>query len=174
MTRAKLLLPLLALAAGYTAAPAAAAAQCRLCDKPTTERAESVEDAAPGLRIETSLNFDRVLLLAAGQGSATLRPDGSRTVSGVVGDVSGRAMAGSATVQGQPGRLLRVELPQRIVLHSISGGEIIFDEIVSDLPSAPRLDSSGRLSFRFGGKLQVSGDAEGDYRGDIPITVEYQ
>jgi hypothetical protein len=36
-----------------------------------------------------------------------------------------------------------------------------------------RLDSAGSLSFRFGGRLTISGDAEGDYRGDVPITVEY-
>ena len=173
MNRAKLLLPLLVLAAGPAVAPVAAA-QCRLCEKPTTDRAESSQQEALGLRIETSLDFDRVVLLALGEGSATLRPDGSSSATGVVGDVSGRAMVGAATVQGLPGRFVRIELPRRITLHAVSGGEIAFDDIVSDLPSAPRLDSSGRLSFRFGGKLEVSGDAEGDYRGDIPITVEYQ
>jgi hypothetical protein len=29
------------------------------------------------------------------------------------------------------------------------------------------------LRFRFGGELDVSGNVEGDYRGDIPITVDY-
>ena len=38
----------------------------------------------------------------------------------------------------------------------------------------PRLDSAGNLTFRFGGRLHVSGDAEGDYRGDLPITAEYR
>ncbi len=129
---------------------------------------------ALGLSVETSLNFDRVVLLSSGQGSATLRPDGSRSVTGAVGDVSARAMAGTATIQGQPGRYIRVELPRQITLYAISGGQIAFDDIVSDLPSAPRLDSTGKLRFRFGGKLEVSGDAEGDYRGEVPITVEYQ
>jgi hypothetical protein len=41
------------------------------------------------------------------------------------------------------------------------------------LPVTPQLDSSGNLAFRFGGRLSVAGDAEGDYRGDVPITVEY-
>jgi hypothetical protein len=82
-------------------------------------------------------------------------------------------MVGSAVVHGQPGRAVRIELPQRILLHSISGGQISFDDVTSDLPSVPRLDSSGTLSFRFGGRLTVSGDADGEYRGDLPITVEY-
>lgn len=174
MTRAKLLLPLLALAAGPTAVPMPAAAQCRLCEKPVTERAESAAEAGPGLRIESSLNFDRVLLLASGEGSATLRPDGSRSTNGVVGDISGRAMAGTATIEGEPGRFVRVDLPGRITLYALSGGQLAFDEIVSDLPAAPRLDSTGKLSFRFGGRLEITGDAEGEYRGEIPITVEYQ
>ena len=174
MTRTKLLLPLLALAAGPTAVPLPAAAQCRLCDKPTAERTEQSADELLDLKIEARLDFDRVLLLAAGEGSATLRPDGSRTASGAVGDLSGRAMVGVAIIQGQPGRFVRVEMPRQVRLHAISGGEIMFDEIVSDLPSAPRLDSAGKLSFRFGGKLKVTGDAEGEYRGEIPITVDYQ
>jgi hypothetical protein len=37
----------------------------------------------------------------------------------------------------------------------------------------PRLDSAGTLQFRFGGKLQLSGDVDGEFRGDIAITVDY-
>jgi hypothetical protein len=108
-----------------------------------------------------------------GSGSATLRPDGSTSVSGGIAAISGRAMVGQAVVQGQPGRAVRIDLPPRIDLYSISGSRISIDDVISDLSAAPRLDSAGRLSFRFGGKLAVSGEAEGDYRGDIPITVEY-
>jgi hypothetical protein len=68
---------------------------------------------------------------------------------------------------------VRIELPRRILLHSINGGQISVDDVASDLPSIPRLDGSGTLSFRFGGRLTVSGDADGEYRGDLPITVEY-
>lgn len=82
-------------------------------------------------------------------------------------------MVGQAVVRGEAGRAVRVELPQRIALYSVSGGRIGIDDLVSDLPAMPRLDSSGRLSFRFGGRLNVTGDAEGQYRGDVPITVEY-
>jgi hypothetical protein len=82
-------------------------------------------------------------------------------------------MVGSAVVRGQPGRAIRVELPRRIQLFSMSGGEISFDDVASDLPSVPRLDATGTLTFRFGGRLTVTGDADGEYRGDLPITVEY-
>ena len=77
-------------------------------------------------------------------------------------------------MHGAPDRIVRVELPRRIDLYSVSGGRITLDDVVSDLPSLPRLDSAGNLTFRFGGRVQISGDADGDYRGDLPITVEYQ
>jgi len=150
-----------------------AGAQCRLCDVPATSRAEVVPGQDIRVEVETSIDFDRVIFGGSGTGSAVMRPDGSITVQGAVAGVSPRAMVGSAIVHGQPGRAVRVELPRRIVLHSLSGGEISLDDVTDDLPSLPRLDSTGTLNFRFGGRLTVSGDADGDYRGDLPITVEY-
>ena len=83
-------------------------------------------------------------------------------------------MVGTATIHGAPGRAVRVELPAKVELYSLSGGRIGFDQLVSDLPALPRLDSAGNLSFRFGGRITVTGDSEGQYRGELPITVEYQ
>jgi len=169
------LLPTLLLAslsAGLTAS-APAGAQCRLCDSPSTVRDSEDGKNQVQLEVESSIAFDRLVLFGAGDGTAVLRPDGSSSGTGSIADMSPRAMVGSATVRGEPGRPIRVELPHRIVLHSISGGEITFDDVVSDLPSLPRLDSAGNLTFRFGGRLKISGDAEGEYRGDLPITAEY-
>lgn len=174
MSRVSLLLPVLALAAGMSTVPVLpAAAQCRLCDAPVTTRDHGPADGPVSLEIETGLDFDRLILLGAGDGSATLLPDGSRRVDGTVGAISGRAMVGSATVRGEAGRAVRIELPSRIELYSLSGGRIAIEDIVSDLPGSARLDSAGALQFRFGGRLKVTGDAEGEYRGDVPITVEY-
>jgi hypothetical protein len=163
------------------AASAAAAAiswpangQCRLCDKPTTTREEPKPDDDVRIEIESSLRFDRLILFGEGEGSAVIRPDGSTAAEGAVTGIGGRAMVGSATIHGQPGRTVRVELPRRIELYSLSGGRISLDDVVSDLPLLPRLDSAGNLSFRFGGRIRISGDAGGDYRGDLPITAEYQ
>lgn len=165
------LMATIALAASGFAVPAAA--QCRLCDRPTTQ-AEPAAGEAIRLEVETRLDFDRLILLGSGEGTATLMPDGSRAVSGMIGAISGRAMVGSAVVRGEPGRGVRIMLPTRIAMHSLSGGSLVIEGITSDLGSAPRLDSRGLLAFRFGGRLVVTGDAEGDYRGDVPITVEYQ
>ena len=82
-------------------------------------------------------------------------------------------MVGEAHVRGEPGRTIRIDLPRRIELSSVSGSQIVIDEIETDLPPMPRLDSAGTLTFRFGGRLQVRGEAEGDFRGDLPITAEY-
>jgi hypothetical protein len=151
----------------------AASAQCRLCDAPTTVAPSEMGDSAINLQIEAALDFDRLILLGNGDGSAAILPDGSTQVSGVVGAISNRAMVGSATVRGEAGRAVRIDLPNRIDLYSLSGGRVSVDEIVSNLPTSPKLDSTGTLMFRFGGRVRVSGDAEGDYRGDMPITAEY-
>jgi hypothetical protein len=151
-----------------------AEAQCRLCSTPVTTHSEDAPATKVTVEIETSLNFDRLVVLGAGTGSAELRPDGSRSAQGTVADIGPRAMVGTAILHGEPGRFVRVDLPSRIELYSLSGGQIAFDEVSSDLPAMPRLDPSGSLTFRFGGRIRISGDADGDYRGDLPITAEYQ
>jgi Domain of unknown function (DUF4402) len=162
----------LALASQLTAVPYARA-QCRLCETPTTVP-EAVSSQGPiDLRIEANLDFDRLVVMGVGDGTATLRPDGTREVSGSVEAISGRAMVGEARVRGEPGKLVRIDLPPRIELHSLDGARISIDEIVTDLTSAPRLDSAGTLTFRFGGRIRLSGNSDGDFRGDLPITVEY-
>jgi hypothetical protein len=157
------------LAGGSASAPA----QCRLCANPTTELQTGGQDDDIRLDVEASLDFDRLVLMGSGEGAATLLPNGERTASGTIATVSGRAMVGSITVHGEPNRALRVELPARIQLYSLSGGRIAIDRLETDLPGLPRLDSAGNLTFRFGGRLEISGDADGEYRGDVPITVEY-
>ena len=164
----------LLLAASVTAgAPDRASAQCRLCSTPTTELSDPDGDAAIRLQIETSLDFDRLVLLGVGEGMATILPNGERSATGTVATVSARAMVGAVTVHGEPGRSVRVEMPSRIELFSVNGASIAIEELESDLAAMPKLDSAGNLSFRFGGRLKITGDAEGEYRGDVPITVDY-
>ena len=155
------------------AASAPARAQCRLCSNPTT--ALETDGATKGvtLDVQAGLNFDKLTVLGPSGGTAVLRPDGSRQLSGSVGAMGGRAMVGEAHVRGEAGRTVRIDLPRRIELFSVNGSQIVIDEIETDLPSLPRLDSAGSLTFRFGGRLQINGEAEGDFRGDLPITAEY-
>lgn len=160
-------------AAVALAAASPARAQCRLCATPTTAPPAAAQNGAIELSVETALDFDRLVVHGAGQGSATLLPGGERSASGVVTAVSGRAMVGEVRVRGEPGRDLRIELPLQIQLYTIAGGTITIKDIVGDHGDRPRLDSAGFLAFRFGGRLTLSGDSEGEYRGDLPITVEY-
>lgn len=167
----KHLYPLMALIAPVSPAWA----QCRLCDQPVA--AQELHDTQGGdvtIQVEASLNFDRLILAGGGVGAATIRTDGSSSAEGSVLEIGPRAMVGTILVHGEANRAVRVDLPRRLELFSISGGRVTLDDVVTDLSGTPHLDAAGSLSFRFGGRLILSGDADGPYRGDLPITVEYQ
>ena len=148
------------------------AAPCRLCASGNTD-SERKPAAPVSLAVETILNFDRLVMGGNGSGSAEIRPDGSQSVTGSVSALSARSMVGQVVIRGEPGRLVRVELPRSVELYGLSGGTIRLESIESDLPSMPRLDSQGRLAFRFGGIVKVSRDLDGDFRGDVSIDVDY-
>ena len=46
-------------------------------------------------------------------------------------------------------------------------------ELTTDLPGWPVLDASGTLEFSFGGRIEVRGSGGGNFRGRIPISVDY-
>lgn len=147
--------------------------QCRLCNQP---QPEGRADAAAGdvdLQIETSLNFDRLILSGNGQGGAIIRPTGSNGAEGAVLEVGPRATVGAVAIHGQANRELSIDVPHRVELYSSSGGRISLVDITTDLPGSPRLDAAGNLSFHFGGRLVVSGSDEGQFRGELPISANY-
>ena len=167
------LLSPIALLVAAVALPGAVSAQCRLCEAPTTTLDQDGESTAIKLDIQARLDFDQLILRDSSAGMARLSPDGSRAASGSIESVSGRALVGSVIVRGEPGRLLKIGFPGSIELTSATGSAIRLTNLTSDLPIAARLDSNGQLQFRFGGEINVSGNVEGAYRGDIPITVDY-
>ena len=174
MGRALALLCSGALLAGAFVMPAAAPAQCRLCDDASTQQSAEVAAGPVRIEVQARLDFDQLVVMAGNStGTARLLPDGTSSVSGSIGAISGRAMVGSVVVRGEPGRLVRIGLPASILLYGRTGGSIRLDSLMTDLPSQPRLDSQGSLQFRFGGALHVEGNADGDFRGDVPITVDY-
>lgn len=164
----------LAGAVGFAAPalPQDVTAPCALCGTPT-ETPKDKPATPVSLTVETKLDFGQIILASSGEGSAQLAPDGARNVSGSVTAISARAMLGEIVIQGEPGRAIRIELPKHIDLFGLSGGSIRLESIRSDLPPMPRLDGNGRLSFRFGGVVRVPGDFDGEFRGDVPIDVEY-
>ncbi len=157
--------------------PSVLAAQCQLCPaKPNpvggtpkvTERPLSVE-------IEAALDFSRIAMLGTQGGSVIIDVSGgNRHVSGGLRDLGGGLLKGQVRVTGEPNHPIRVILPQRVTLTSSEGGSIDATNLRTDLPSNPSLSSEGILNFAFGGQLNVTHAAAGDYRGRIPITVEYQ
>lgn len=165
---------LAALLGGALAMPEPASARCRLCPVPTTEAPADTTSQAVWIEVQARLDFDQIVVTNdSGLGTARLLPDGTATTSGSIGVIGGRAMVGSVVVRGEPGRLVRIDLPSSIALHGLRGGTIRLDSLVTDLPAQPRLDSQGSLHFRFGGALHIQGNVEGDFRGDVPITVDY-
>ncbi|HEV2043228.1 MAG TPA: DUF4402 domain-containing protein [Sphingomicrobium sp.] len=163
-----------ALLVGAFAMPGAAPAQCRLCDTPTTSPDQTTATMPIRLEVQARLDFDQVLLLDSTlSGTARIAPDGSSSTSGSIGTLSGRAMVGSVIVRGEPGRLVRIGFPDVISLYGLGGSSIRLRALISDLPAMARLDSHGMLRFRFGGEIEISGNAEGNFRGDVPITVDY-
>lgn len=154
------------------ALPQDASAPCRLC-----EPGGAPTDAKPAkpitLDVQASLDFDRLILAGSGDGGAELAPDGTRTAKGSVASIGARAMAGEVIIRGEPGRIVRVVLPGSIELQGLSGGTIRLESIRSDLPAMPRLDANGTLRFRFGGIVRLIGDVDGEFRGDVPVDVDY-
>ena len=164
----------LAMTIGCLALSAPGDAQCRLCEQPTTAAPLDTPSGDVQLQIETNLNFDRMVLSGAGPGAATIRTNGTNGVEGSVLELGPRATVGTVLVHGDPNRSVRIDVPRRIELFSLSGGQITLDDVNVDVPFVSRLDAAGNLTFRFGGRLVFSGDTDGPYRGDLPITVEYQ
>jgi hypothetical protein len=157
------------------ASPSMAAAQCMLCAPDKAVGAASRKVEAPlRVEVETQLDMGRVAVGAMG-GEVEVDPvSGARRVRGDVVDIGGFALTGVVTVRGEPGAEVRVILPASVDLEGGHGRTARVTGLVTDLSPAPRLGTDGRLIFRFGGRLQIAGLDDGDYRGRIPVTVEYQ
>lgn len=152
--------------------PHAAGAQdaCRLC--------YSDPGAAPGerplqLEIFADLAFSKLAQTGQGGGSATLGPEGGKQTSGGIIDLGGMAVGGHGRISGEPGRAVRVDLPDRVPMSAGSGGEAELSQFTTSLPARPVLGPDGTLEFSFGARLVVKGKGGGNYRGRIPITVDY-
>lgn len=165
--------------AGLLPATTASSEACRLCETEAvsaTERSAAKREIPVTIDITTRLNFSRIALTANGKGGKVAIDPKSGTAQheGGIVDLGGYSLAGTAVVHGEPGRQIRVELPGSIRMTSANGGVIELTSLQTDLGLAPRLDASGTLTFSFGGALQVDGNVSGNFRGRIPITVEYE
>jgi hypothetical protein len=147
---------------------------CQLCS-PDSAPAQTAEPKPLSIEVETTLDFDRVAV--SGSAGGTVEVDsrtGDRSVSGEIVQVGGIGIQGSATVRGEPGRAIRLEMPRTTLLYSSTGQSAEVVDLTADLLPSARLGSDGSLRFNLGGRLKVNGDADGDYRGRILLIVDYQ
>ena len=127
------------------------------------------------IEVTTQLDFSRAALTGRGDGNIALdATSGTKRIEGGLVDLGGYGLAGTATVHGEPGRGVRIDMPVTITMSSSTGGHIEITHLRTNLPPAPRIDGFGQLAFSFGGNVRVTGEASGTFRGRIPITAEYE
>lgn len=155
-------------------------AQCRLCAvSPASDTLSSPgsdkREIPLQIEITANLDFSRMALLGGNGGVVSIDPvSGARQISGNIANLGGMALHGEGRLTGEPGRNVRVSLPDRIQLSSANGSTAELEKLETNLPALAKLDQTGRLVFSFGGKLRVRGDANGQFRGRIAITADYE
>ena len=152
-------------------APAAAQDNCRLC--------YAGGGVAPGERpltieIWTDLNFSKLALTGRTGGSAELSASGGgKQTTGELIDLGGISVSGHGKITGVPLREVRIDLPDRVDMTTADDGHAELAQFTTDLPAHPSLNANGELEFSFGARLVLSGGRGGNYRGRIPILVDY-
>jgi len=150
-----------------------AAAQCRLC-APGADSGPGAPVRPLTIDVEAGLDFSRAAQTTRGGGSIRIDArTGARKVMGL-DDLGGMGLKGTARLAGEPLARVGIILPASIRLTAPDGSIAEVTDLRTDLPPEPQLDAGGRLSFSFGGKLVVSSGQAGDFRGRIPVTVEYR
>lgn len=165
------LTPLSVAALLMAASPAAGQDSCRLCfgDPPAAagERPLTIE-------IWADLSFSKLALTGRGGGAAEVDPtDGAKRTSGEMIDLGGMPINGHGRISGQPYREVRLLLPDRVAMTTPDGGRGELVALRTTLPPHPVLDGNGNLEFSFGARLEVSSTRGGNFRGRIPISVDY-
>jgi Domain of unknown function (DUF4402) len=160
---------------GLVALPSMASAQCLLCAANPGDKSKL--PAKPlQLDIEAALDLGR----AAHRGqstSGTVAIDpvtGARSVTGGLADLGGMSLKGTVRLNGDAFAPVAVSLPNRITLTASDGSTAEVVDIQTNMSPNATLDSQGRLSFAFGGRLIVTAGAAGDFRGRIAISAEYR
>ena len=171
MARSTLSMRALAACLALAAAPAAGEAPaCKLC----SDAARAEAEVPLNIEISAGLEFSRLARTGRGDGTASLDPQsGAKRVDQGLVDLGGFALTGRGRVSGSPSRAVRIILPASVTLRTPQGETAELTDLTTDLPASPMLDAAGGLEFAFGGRLRVSGAAAGNFRGRIPIGVEY-
>ena len=162
-------------AAAFGLAQPLAAQDCALCGEHVSVFSDGEPTRPVTIEIDSALDFDRFAMGERGGGEVMLDPHtGQRSFGGMLVDLGGFAVNGSAIVRGDPGRAVRIDLPEQITLHTADGDAVELRDLRTDLPAQPRLDPNGELRFAFGGRLRVGDRSTGNFRGRIRISAEYE
>lgn len=149
---------------------AAEAPACKLC----SDAVRAGEDQPLTIEISAGIELGRLARSGRGEASAALDPQsGARRIDAGFVDLGGFALTGRGRITGTPSRAVRIVLPSAITMRTPQGETAELTDLATDLPATPVLDAAGNLEFSFGGLLRVSGPGAGNFRGRIPITVEY-
>jgi hypothetical protein len=126
------------------------------------------------ITVESALQVGRLGLIGREDGDAFVDAQtGAKHVGRNMIDLGGLTFRGKATITGQPLKPVRIDLPSLVVLHSAAGGEAELTDFRTDLPPVAMLDRDGQLQFNFGATITSKNAQDGDFRGRIPIRVEY-
>ncbi|GAA4050238.1 DUF4402 domain-containing protein [Parerythrobacter jejuensis] len=131
---------------------------------------------APDLFIESDIDFGRLIMIGAGEGSVLLDPTtGMKIVAGQLEDFGGFTVQGRATIVGRRFRQVQINFPNRVIMRDPRGGMAELRDFETNLSALPTLDADGVLEFTFTGTLVTDSQIGrgGDLRGTIPITVDY-
>ena len=145
---------------------------CTLCERFSDKSA----DGEQPLRIEiiSGLDFSRMALAGSKDGSAKIDPaTGSKVTDQGLIDLGGMSFQGRARVTGTALRQVRIELPHEVTLNTPMGEQAELTDFVSDVPAISLLDARGTLEFQFGARFSTTNAAGGNFRGRIPIRVDY-
>jgi len=154
-----------------SALPAQGQDGCRLC---YADPAAKPGERPLTIEIWTDLNFAKLALTGRSGGSSAVDGvSGSKSTSGEMIDLGGTPVTGRGRITGQPLREVRIDLPARVPMTTPGGDSAELVDFTSDLPAHPRLDANGELEFTFGARLVIKTGRGGNYRGRIPISVDY-
>lgn len=132
------------------------------------------EGRALAISIESGITFSRLGLRGKEDGEAAIDPQtGAKKVGTNMIDLGGVSFQGKARITGKPLKPVRIELPHIVRLRSPSGAEAELRDFTTDLPPVAMLDAEGRLEFSFGATISSKDAQGGNFRGRIPIRVEY-
>lgn len=126
------------------------------------------------VRVESGIDFSRSALRGREDGDALIDPQTGEKIMGPnMVDLGGLAYQGQARVRGAPMQPVRIELPSRVLLRSPGGARAELTDFTTDIPGVAVLDANGELTFRFGARISTIDGSGGNFRGRIPIRVQY-